>query len=494
LVIGTTVDNESTSPATGADVATAFPLNPGVFETLVTISPTYQLRPLLATSWKVIAPNTYRFSLRQGVVFQNGQPFTADAVQYAVQHIWGRGMGGGQLDLNNNSAHVVNKYTVDITPAHPDRRVLQLLANPQNAYIVAPGTYPGAGTSPQSTPTGTGPFKFASYTPKSQLTVARFDRYWGAKAGVGRMVFRFLPDDATRALALQSGQVQLISDVPDNDVRPLKANSQLSVVDSPEDFSYMLMLNSHGQAPFDLLNDPAVRQAMAYGLDRPALIADALSGQGKPDQTYVVPSVLGKYAGLVHGFSYDPQKAGQILDADGWKPGPGGVRVKNGRPLTLQLIGESAGTFSTIAQLVKAQLAKVGIDINISLNNESFLSRQRAGQMNIALWQLNQNDASPTYQLRFLTSTDVAFFGVHNYAAGPQFEQLFAQATETPNLDQSRQLTAQALHVALDQSVTALALAGSYQIWAMSKNVHGFQPLGAKSDQTWNSISVGSGS
>lgn len=495
LVIGTTADGQSVSPPSSADVATAFPLNPGVFETLVTIDKSYQLKPLLATSWQFRAPNTYRLFLRHGVVFQNGEPFNAAAVVYTLTHFWAagaKGMGSGTLDLDQRSVRVVNPYTIDITPAHPDRRVLQLLANPQVAYVVAPGTYPGGGQTPQSTPTGTGPFKFVSYTPKVQLVLARFKRYWGAKAGVAKMVMRYIPDNATRSLALQSGEVQLITDVPYSSINRLKALSGVKVVDSPVGSSYMLMLNLHGKPPYDVLNDPAVRLAIAYGINRSAVIAAAFDNYAKPYQTYVVPSVLGKYAGLIKGFPYDPKKASQLLSADGWKAGAaGGVRAKAGKPLTVTLIGESTSTFSTVAQLVKAQLATIGVNVTISLNSNSFLSRQRAGTMNMALWQLNQNDATPTYQLRFLTSTDVAFFGVHYYAAGPKFEQLFAEANEAPSLSQAKQFTAQALHVALDKTVSAIALAGTYQIWAMSNKVHDFAPLGAKSDQTWSSISLG---
>lgn len=492
LSVGTTADNEAVSPPRSADVATAFPLNAGVFETLVTISPTYQLEPLLATSWQFRAPNTYRFFLRHGVVFHNGQPFTAAAVYYTQQNIWGS--YGNTLDLNQNSVQVVDDYTVDITPAHTDLRVLQALANPQAAYIVAPGTYPGAGTSSDNTPTGTGPFKFVSYTPNVSLTVGRFTRYWGPKAGVATIAFRFIPDDATRLLALQSGQVQFISDVPYADVGQLQnSGGQLRVVNSPVGSSYMIMLNSHGQAPYDQLNDLSVRQAVAYALDRSAIIAAAFSGHATPTQTYVVPAVLGSYANLIKGYSHDPAKAKQLLDAAGWAPGANGIRAKGGQPLSLTLIGLSNGISTTISQLVKAQLAAVGIDVNIALNSNNFISTQQHGAMNIALWQLNQNDANPTYQLRFLTSTDVAFFGVHYYAAGPQFEQFFADANANPDLNQARQLSAQALHVALDQQTAAAALAGTYQIWAMSKQVQNFQPLGAKSDQTWSSITMTTG-
>jgi peptide/nickel transport system substrate-binding protein len=126
-----------------------YPLNANIFDTLVTLSPTYEVLPGLATKWELRPPNTYRFTLRQGVKFHDGTPFTAKDVLGSIQRI--AKQGGSTVGVGPNSAVAVDEYTVDITPKAQNLRALQQLVHPQWGIAKA--------ESDAAKPMGTGPFK-----------------------------------------------------------------------------------------------------------------------------------------------------------------------------------------------------------------------------------------------------------------------------------------------------------------------------------------------
>ena len=205
LTIGYDADTYRIDPPERANIG-YYPLNTNIFETLVRLTPEYQIEPLLAESWEFVEPNTYRFTLRQGVTFHDGTPFTAEAVLWSMGRI--AQAGGGILFIDENSTKAIDDFTVEITPTQPNRRLLEQLNHP-NESIVAPNT------NPAEVRIGTGPFREVEYVPEDRYVVEAYDGYWGDdKPQVGRITFRFYPDPTTRVLALQSGEVDLIADTP----------------------------------------------------------------------------------------------------------------------------------------------------------------------------------------------------------------------------------------------------------------------------------------
>ena len=194
LVIGVVADAYRVDPPERANVG-YYPLNTNIFEALVRLTPDYQIEPMLAESWEFVEPNTYRFTLRQGVTFHDGTPFTADAVVWSMGRI--AQAGGGILLIDENSTKAIDDFTVEITPAQPNRRLLQQLNHP-NESIVA------TNTSPAEVRIGTGPFREVEYVKEDRYVVEAFDGYWGDdKPLVQRITFRSIrPDDARPRVAV----------------------------------------------------------------------------------------------------------------------------------------------------------------------------------------------------------------------------------------------------------------------------------------------------
>ncbi|GAC1317414.1 MAG: hypothetical protein NVSMB2_11100 [Chloroflexota bacterium] len=182
-------------------------INVNMCETLVRLGEDFSLQPLLATSWELAAPNTWRFHLLQGVTFWDGSPLTADN-----------------------------------------------------------------GTDLAQQPMCTGPFTFVEYAKAQQLVVQRNANYWGEKARLDKVTYRFYPDANARQLALQSGELDVVMDLPREQVATIKARSGLKVASAPVGRTMLMYLNIHGHAAYVLLRDRAIRQAIGFALDRQTMV------------------------------------------------------------------------------------------------------------------------------------------------------------------------------------------------------------------------------
>jgi peptide/nickel transport system substrate-binding protein len=491
LKVGAVDDQYILAPtATNDATIGVYPVNTNVVETLATLSADYKVVPALATSWEFRAPNTWRFHLRTGVKFQDGQPFNAQAVKTGLFDRLAK-VGGGTLKSSPTAAVVVDDNTIDFTPTVANLRVPEQMVHPQNE-VIAPGS------DLTKKPVGTGPFRFVEYLPKERIVVERNPDYWGAKAKVAKITFRFYPDANARRLALESGEVDAIYDVPHQDVAGLKSkgfNIQTSEVGAYD----TLLANIHGKAgQFDILSDVAVRQAIATGIDRPKLIAGVLDGLATPDQTIVPPSALAPYTSTVKGFTYDLNKAKSMLDAAGWTVGAGGTRAKAGRPLKLTLVTgfPSAAALAPIPTFLQSAFKDLGIDLAITErpDSASYQAVMGAGDGDLFIEQGSQNDANSGFlpTLLFYTGPGSSGGGTYQslFAPGGKFDQLIAPALTEPNADTVRKEVADAMHEFIDVQAVGIPLAGIYRVYGLNKKVKGFVPHPAFLHLRWDTVSV----
>jgi peptide/nickel transport system substrate-binding protein len=464
-----------------------YPTNANVFETLVRMTPTYQLAPALATSWQFVPPNTWRFQLRKGVKFQDGTPFTAKAVQSTVQQIAASGQGD-YIGLSKKAVvKVVDDYTVELTPAFPNRRLIEQLVHPSNS-IVAP-------TSTPTHPIGTGPFKFVSYERNRQITVQRWDGYWGPKPRLEQLTFKFVPDGNARVLALQSGQVQASFDLPRESAAEVQSRQGLQVARSPVGAYEALYFDVRGGPGFDLGADPAVRQAVALAINRDVIVNNVWQGNAQVIQTMIPPAMLGPAASTVTGFSFDPAKAKQVLDQAGWKAGDGGIRSKDGRRLALTMVVgfPNADIHGSMPEAVKAMLADVGTDLKVvtAPDENAYSDRLAKGQGDLFAEVGNQNDANPCFLPDLLFYFKGAGHGDYGYRFGPggAFDTTIETKCRQGVSDQdARQGAAEAMHILIDQERIVVPVAGILRLYGLSDKVQGFEANPSQTNQSWVSV------
>lgn len=466
-----------------------YPLNTNIFESLVRLTPDYQIEPLLAESWEFVEPNTWRFKLREGVTFHDGTPFTAEAVKWTMDRI--AGTGGGVLGVDENSTVVVDDYTVEITPSRPNLRLVQQLNHPNNS-ILAPGS------DPATTRIGTGPFREVDYVPADRYVVEAYDGYWGEPPRLAGITFRFYPDPITRVLALQSGEVDLIYDVPRESTQEITGD--LALATSKVGAYEALYVNIHGAEPYDLGQDRALREALAYAIDKDAIVSGVWQGNAEVNQTMIPPAILGGAGEDITGTTYDPDKARELLDAAGWAPGADGIREKDGRRLHLVMVVgfPTAAVHTPMPEFVQAQLADVGVELEIvqTPDTATYEARLAAGEGDLWAEIGSQNDGNPCFlpDLLFYSpdpegDPESAMYG-NAFAPGPAFDAHIDECRAAVDTAEVQAAAAAAMKVLIDDEFVVIPIAGIYRIFGLNQKVQGFEAHPSGVNQSWAGVAV----
>jgi len=458
--------------------------NLGVTEPLVRLTEDLGVEPLLATRWEYRGNNTWRFFLRQGVTFHDGQPFNATAVLPTMARI-ARGGGTQTLGLGPDSAKVIDDYTVEITPTLPNLRVVEQLAHPLNG-IIAPGTELG------QKPVGTGPFKSVEYQKGQQVSVVRNDAYWGDKAKLEKVTFRFMPDANTRLLALEAGEVDMIFDLPREAVSTVKQKKGFTVADAPVGQTLLLYVNSHGKPGFDLLSDKTLRRALAMTLDRETIVTKVLEGTAKLNPAMAPQSILGEFAGRVQGIVHDPSAAAKLLDDAGWRKGSDGIRVKDGRPLSLTLVSWPTIDRSVL-EFAQAKWRENGIDVKL-VNSPDFPSYQQfinnSFEFDLDAELPNQNDANPIFLPALRVYTKATAKSAPLFAPGGEADRVIEQGLSATDPKGVQENAAEAMRLLIDDEAAVIPIAGYFRIYAMKDKIQGFVPNPSQTSQPLNRIFI----
>ena len=490
LIIGSTAETYRTDPPERANIGMFSP-NPNIFESLVRLTPDYQIEPLLAESWEFVEPNTFRFKLRQGVTFHDGTPFTAEAVRWSMSRI--AQAGGGSIGVDENSTKVIDDFTVEITPSRPNRQLVQQLNHPTNS-IVAPNSQPA------QVRIGTGPFKEVEYVKEDRYVVEAYDGYWGDKPKVSRITFRFMPDATTRLLALQSGEVDLIYEVPKESAQEVETLGDFSLATSKVGAYEALYVNIHGKEPYDLGQDRAIREALAFAIDKDSIVTGVWQGNAEPSKTMIPPAILGPAGDTIQGTTFDPDRAKQLLDGAGWVPGDGGIRTKNGRPLKLTMIVgyPTAEIHKPMPEFVQAQLRDVGIELELvqTPDTATYEARLATGEGDLWAEAGSQNDGNPCFlpDLLFYSpdpeaDPESAMYG-NAFAPGAEFDAFIDQCRSATSIEAVQEAAAGAMKVLIDQEFVVIPLAGTFRLFGVSANVEGFEAHPSGVNQRWTNVSV----
>jgi ABC-type transport system substrate-binding protein len=322
-----------------------------VYGSLVDETPTQQIVPDLAVSWKADG-STWTLALRRGVKFQDGSPFNAQAVKAHFDRLFGPETPQRSSDWKPylDRVEVVDDYTVRFVTKYPDPFFLQRLA--ASSQIESPQAFRKYGKDIARNPVGTGPFRLQEWTPDVQVVLVRNDDYWGDKAYLDRVVIRPVPEPGARAIALESNDVQLADLISPEDMPRLRADPNLRL-DSVSTVRQLTVGMNNTKKPF---TDVRVRQALNYAVDRPA-IAKGIFGGLAEVLPGAVPTLASGYA-PVASFSYDPDRARQMLAEAGYPHG-----------FSATLTGTKGRYFKDfeMMQAVQQMLKRVGVTLNIQV-------------------------------------------------------------------------------------------------------------------------------
>jgi peptide/nickel transport system substrate-binding protein len=323
-----------------------------IFDSLVKKDAQFNLQPDLATRWDMPNPLTYIFHLRAGVRFQNGQVLTARDVKWTLDSMRDHSILTSKYQAYRNIASIdaPDAATIVIHMKQPDAALLWSLSD--GALGIVPY---GSGRDFQQHPIGTGPFRFVSQELDKEVVLERNPLSWQAVPEIARLRFEVVPDEMTRALELRKGSADLGSNALSPDmIWSMRGDKNLAVAEAPGTVVQYLTFNLRD--PY--LRDTRVRQAIAYAMNRPLIIATLLRGMARPADSLLPPNHWA-YNGDVTHYDYDPQRARQLLDEAGYKPGPDGIRFH----LTMKTSNDEGAR--VMAMAMQQQLRAVGIALDV---------------------------------------------------------------------------------------------------------------------------------
>lgn len=420
--------------------ATPVAANMHVFEALVDLDPvTGQPYPALATAMpQKTGDTTYQVSLREGAVFHDGSPVTADDVAFSFNRV---------LDPANDSlmaqfvpflaeVRVVDPATVEFVLQHPfelfQSRVSVIKIVPRKVVEADPEGF-------DAKPVGSGPFQLVEATREDKIVFKKWERYNGPKpAKVQNMVWRLLSDPSARVSALESGRVLAIEDVPVIDIERMRAKAN---VESVQSFGQLFLMFNCAQAPF---SDKRVRQALHYGIDTDKIVQTAMVGNGSAATSYLHRTHPDhREAGTV--YRHDPERAKRLLAEAG---------VSN---LSLTLMTTDTGWVKDIAPLIKESWDAIGVPTQLDVAASS-------GQYNKVESGAFQVMAAPGDPSVFGTDTDLLlswFFTSSTWsekrfrwAGSPAHDEvldLMGRASRTADANARKQLWGQVIDIISDE-------------------------------------------
>jgi peptide/nickel transport system substrate-binding protein len=353
LVVAQGVEPPGLDPTTATSAAIPRVVYSNVLEGLVKIDRNGKIVYALAKDYKISKDGKeYTFILKKGVKFHDGRPFDAEDVRFTFDRLMDTqktGTAHPEYYTDVDSVQAVDSHTVKIRLKNVNSMFLFNLARP-DSIIVNSQTVDKLKTAP----IGTGPFRFVEWVRGDCITLAKFDEYH--KKGIPyleKVTFKFIGDPSAQIASLRAGDIDVIAyDVSPENALLLEKDPKFKVLNGYTTTEVILSTNN-SRKPF---NDVRVRRAMAYAIDRNALIKGAMSGYGMPIGSHMDPGNP-YYIDLTSAYPYNPEKAKQLLAEAGYP---------NGFEAVIKL-PERFAYAKRSGEIIADMLSQVGIKLKIEL-------------------------------------------------------------------------------------------------------------------------------
>ena len=336
-----------------------------LFDRLVTFDDQLQFNPQLAESWTIADDQkSVTFKLRAGATFHDGTPINAEAIKFNVERMM-------DPDINTTNrplwdpiagADVVDELTVRLRTYEPYALLLNTLAHGSGAMLSPAAIMENGQESETHSPVGSGPYKVGSFNPGLELVLVPHEGYWAGKPPLDQIIFRYIPEAATRVSALQSGDVDVIDAVPTHLIGQIEADDGLQLLTSPS----LRPMGLAVQTTIPPLDNVDVRRALNHAVPVEAIAEKLFLGQAKASNSPLAFNTFGHSANTP--FEYDPDKARELIAGAGLTDGDGnGIVEHDGSDLVLTLVVVE-GAYPNgvlIAETAAAAIQEVGIGVEI---------------------------------------------------------------------------------------------------------------------------------
>jgi peptide/nickel transport system substrate-binding protein len=451
-----------------------------LFDRLVEAGPDGEIVASLAEDWEVADDDvTWTFNLREDVTFHDGEPFNAEAAVFNFDRI---------VDPETQSEYAVFQLGPYDSSEAIDEYTLELrMESPYGLLLISLATYGMAMMSPAAVeqygeeigfnPVGSGPFMLDEWVEQSHVRMVRFEDYdWASDvedasgpAALDQIEFRVIPEAGTRTAALLSGEVDMAT-IEGSDVETFEMEDEFRVertLTSGYPPAGLLINTQHG--PTD---DVLVRQALSYGVDREevnlivyeGLAADADTVMSEFSWAHNPDSAL---------YSYDPDRAAELLDEAGWVMGDGDFREKDGEPL--RIVHLALTGVADVAEAVQAQLRNLGIDVELLIqDNPAQQNSAQSGDHHLVWTQWSGVD--PADLRKIFHSDDIGSGWNFSHYDNPDVDELFEQGEQEPDLDARTEIYHE-LQMTLMEDAVYIPLNNATTFYGVSDRVQGANQL-----------------
>ncbi|MGZ0038867.1 ABC transporter substrate-binding protein [Paenibacillus ottowii] len=432
----------------------------GAGETLVRLNEKLEPVAWLAKEWKQDSPNVWSFSLQDKVTFHDGKRMDAASVKASLlRSIEKSHLAKDLLDVKSIEAS--GPLTLKITTNQPNAALASNLADPSTIVLDVASM-----KDEQSYPAMTGAFKIKAFNKDQSLVVERYDGYWNEKARLAEATMKFITDGNSRLMALQSGEVDVATDIPVDNAEVLKKDDKLQVLSAPSLRTHMIVYNMESPIFKDVTN----RKVVDSLIPRASIVSAVMRGFGT-EASSPFSSILP--FGKIERKALDGT-AKQLLTKDGWQKDAQGTWSKQGKPFEVTLLTfPQRPELSVMAEVIQSQLLNEGIQVKIR-KVENIDEALTKNDWDFAMYSmLTAHTGEPQYFMdMFYSSTSKS--NVSRYASKP-LENILHSLKLAKDTAQRDAVTLQALNI-INTDLPQSFIVHPDNVFGVKKGVEGFTP------------------
>ncbi len=427
-----------------------------IFDGLVNQDEHQQLKPALAVSWRTLDDTTWEFKLRDGVTFHDGSAFDAEDVAASIRRVPLASTNSPSSFKRYVAAvkevRVVDHLTVHIVTDSP----APLLLNDLSRIAILPSELEKVSTPDLDKGDkiiGTGPFKFDEWQRDAYIKLSRNDAYWAGPSVWDSVEFRFLSNARSRVAAVMAGDVDVIEQVPSQDLETIKKSGKAQLVTASSNrVMYLHMDHDREISPFakgpdgkNPLRFQKVRQALSMAINREALVARIMDGEGVPAGQLVPEGYFG-YVPELKAPKYDPEAAKKLLAEAGYP---------DGFTMTSHASNDRYPNDEKIAQAIGQMFARIGLKIDVvTLPKSVYFSRASAREFSFIMGgaAVETGEASGVLGPLLATYDKEKGQGAGNRGrySSPAFDEAYQTALKTVDAKQRETLLHKAMRIGME--------------------------------------------
>lgn len=435
LTIALSSDINTLDPHKTASVGTDHSVISHLYSSLVIRGPDLKLYPNAAESWEVVNDTTWRFKLRPGITYPNGEKLDANTVKWNIERVLNPEVNARIKSWFDpiSEVRVIDDTTVEIITKTPYAVLADQLSM---LWLLAPKW--AAEHNPAAEAMGTGPYNLVEWVKDDHVTLEAKADYWGEKPLWKTVIFRPVPEASSRISGLLAGDYDIIKGFPPADLERINASGRAVAGSVPSTRSALIKLNTFKEP----INDVRVRKALNYAVDKDSLIKNLLNNSTVKSNGQVMTEHYFGYNPGLQPYPYDPEKAKQLLAEAGFADG---LELEFDVPTGTYVLGEQ------IVQAIAEQLRQVGITAKVtempfSVYMDKYLKEKNLAQMAYITYAWPTLDADGILSL-FETGNQYAYWD------NEEFTNALKEGRSTTDPEKRRAAYKKATQIMYDEAV-----------------------------------------